>query len=283
MMLFSQSAATAASAAKPASTTPAVESAFPNIAISSGYMNNCGFHSIIHLWMALPDEMFSYLYNNFPVFKEIHREFCNQYGGEVSLEKLLQFKKLPLLDNPWDRELIWGGVFREVLKTIAALEVVRISELPPMEDADIESVQYRFGPKELEFLETAECVDFRMLKLLTEKMGLDLTVYNQVASHAEFELPIYHFAPERETCWQAELFFNGGHYDFTHQDKALNKAHNDKRAVQHSCLLMSAPRVAKEGQALTPEFIRNVVVDIVRAVNQKLTAPEQKSTLKPNF
>lgn len=269
MMLFSNPAAKAASAAS-ATVVPTVS--LPDIAISSGHKNNCGFHSIIHLWMALPDDMFCYLYDKFPVFKDIHREFCKQYGGEVSLERLLQFKHLATLDNPWDRELIWGEVFRNVLKDIATQEVLRVSELPPTDDFDPEQAQYNFGPKELDFLDSGECVDFRMLKLLSEKMGLDLTVYNQVAAHADIELPIYHFPPQDEACWQAELYFNGGHYDFTFQDKALNKAHNDRREVAHSCLLMNMAKIAKDGQKLTPEYIRNSVVDIIRAVNKKLMA-----------
>ncbi len=252
----------------------------PIPAISSGYANNCGFHSIAHLWMDLPDDVFVYLYENYPIFKVIHAQFNQEYGGgEPTLEKLLKFKKLPALNNPFDRELIWGPILRKVLRTLASAEIERVKSIETDEMTDLEQAQYFFGPKELEYLADGRCVDFRMLRLLTQEMGLDLTVYNQVASHSEYELPVYQFPPKGDICWQGELFFNGAHYDFTFGDEEKNTKHNIKRA--DSFLIPHIPSIfiddkstVKEEKKITDEKVQLAVKAIMTVVNKKLAAPQ---------
>ncbi|MGD9591451.1 MAG: hypothetical protein AB7V32_02915 [Candidatus Berkiella sp.] len=217
----------------------------PIAAISSGNDNNCGFHSLAHLWMNLDDDIFMYIYNTFPVVRRIHQEFCNMYqGGEATLEKLMAFKRLEKLDNPWDRELIWGGVFRNVLRELATKALGK-------------------NHPELKYLDDGRCVDIRMLKLLSQEMGLDLTVYSQLLKYSDYENPVYNFQPKDEKCWCAELFFNGNHFDFTFGDEARNQAHNKKRS--NSFLLKSIA-------ALAPKDPKTCVKEIISAVNARISA-----------
>ncbi len=256
-----------------------------DIAISSGWKNNCGFNSIIHLWMALPDDMFVYLYDKFPVVKLIHQVFCNEYGGgEATIEKLLAFRQLEVLNNPWDREIIWGDIFRKVLQALAQAEIQRINELPLDHEADVDEVQYNFDETDLAYLAEWRCVDFRMLKLLTQRMGLKLTVYNQIEALSEFESPIYEFEPLEEACWQAELFFNGGHYDFSFPDKSVNAKHNAAR--KDSFLLKNIPSLFTDQKSVQKSKIdvelmgqiQGAAKQVITAVNKKLA--EAKNTLK---
>ncbi len=244
-LLFSTPAKSAATGAP-----PPVEEVL--VAISSGHDNNCGLNSLIHLWMALPDELFADLYQNFPIFQEIHREFCQTYGGgEPTLEKLMKFKKLALIDNPWDRELIWGNVFRAVLLRLAQADVQRSQSRAPDINYPIELAQYEFDESEMKYLFHGQCIDWKLLRLLTQEMGLHLTVYNQAAQIAGYQSPtfeyeslIQEFAPKcAKALWQADLFFNGNHYNFTYPDKSINAKHNQQREEKYSKIQQTAQKM----------------------------------------
>ncbi|MBI2792148.1 MAG: hypothetical protein HYX61_09325 [Gammaproteobacteria bacterium] len=243
MLVFSQ-AASEASSSKPQQDI--------GLALASGYRNNCGLHSIMHLWLALPEETIIYLYVAEPIFKTIISKFNNDFGlGEPDIEKFMRL--MNFLNSPWDREILLGSVFRDTLREIVLEEIAK----------------EHIHPDEMEYLVDNRMIQHNFLKLLTERMHAHLTVYNQVVDLHEYELPIYEYAPKGDKLWQADLYFNGSHFDFNYPCKQQNVEHNAKRGREHSILLRGVKKVG-EGQKITDELEAAIIKKIVVGINQRL-------------
>ncbi len=239
-----------------------------SVAISSGYMNNCGLNSLIHLWLDLPEDHFIHLFTHFPVFQQIMNEFCKIYGVRNNdLQTLLAFKNLSVLKNPWDRELIWGEAFRNVLRNLGAIEVKKNADVAEdiamtaqalrlqgeeVREEDLYNEQFGEGHfefaissfDELEYALSGRSLDWRLLRLLTQEMGLSLTVHNKAAqiqgyasSTSAYEQMVHTYAPKQDGGWSATLFFNGYHYDFTYGDAFKDAIHNSMRSEASSFIL----------------------------------------------
>ncbi|MBN9287101.1 MAG: hypothetical protein BGO43_12005 [Gammaproteobacteria bacterium 39-13] len=181
-------------------------------AIASGMRNNCGLHSIAHTWLSLPVEKIRQLFETYPIFNRLMLRFYqyHELAGEPNLTDFLLLNKI--FSHPWDRELLWGQVLREELRSM----------LLATDEGE------EFGVDDLYDLLDDTYIGQDLLHVLTRKMGAMLTVCNPIYPDVD---PVMHFPPEHDEIpsWEIHLYHLGNHFNFDYPTQVENEQHNDRR------------------------------------------------------
>lgn len=200
------------------------------LARSSGYRNNCGLNSIIHTFLGLPENKMKSLIEQHPIFTEIIRAFADYYQlGACSVDDFVRL--CSLYNHPWDREILLGQIFREVLITyVDENEYGEVIDDQPIPDD--------------------------LLSVLTEQMGASLTIHNTREFQSIQKAVTY--PPHDAPSWHIEIHHVGGHYDFKYANYHESVRHNKERQNHDNSLLFQAikGRKVNDHKALVTEQVQ---------------------------
>ncbi len=175
--------------------------------------NNCSFHCLAHTWHHFINQHLSQphflveLIKAYPIYHDILQTTNEVYALNLpNITSLIELNNA--LPHPYDRELFWGRVFREVLA----------QHLPEERSRD-------------------ECAPGKLIAeedigLLASLMGAKLTVYG--AYHHQSKKQVYESfscAPKSGHAFEVKLYHThkgGGHYDFDLGSQVLNKEHTSQ-------------------------------------------------------
>lgn len=184
----------------------ATSGASEDIAIAGGKNNNCFLHCLIHSIFSAPPEVQASIMQR-PAMQELLEEFKRYYN----LERVPTAEDVAAINaqypHPWDRETIWGSVFRQYLLRgdglVTEKELDSVTGTQPIYD-DI-------GAR----LANALGISINLHPSESDDPGFILST---PAENHLFAIEIFHRPPAKE-----------GHYDFKYPndaDGAKSRAHN---------------------------------------------------------
>lgn len=223
-----------------------------SIARASSFSNNCAFHCVALTWLNLPLEKIEALYQRYPIYKKIIRNFYEYYDlkGEPTLENFL--KVVNGFTHPYDKEVLLGPVLRNVLQN-------------EMMDKGKNANEIAIGK---------EVADDN-LAILTQSMGAHLFVqtkqkYQDIPHQGEYTVD--------DPLWELRIFHDKVHYNFTYANEGLNRQHNDLYEVDEYNALV--PKKNADIKSLLQEAAK---ITGVKERNEAITRIVQAkySELKP--
>jgi hypothetical protein len=197
-------------------------------AFASNYSNNCGLHSIIHTLSAQPLTLELEI-RALPFFEMLRTEFFRYYQlFPANTDKLALLDQR--LSHPWDQEILWGPVYRNVLR------------------------QFTDGNDAIELHQGGFIAD-ETLALLCSALQANLVVYDQDEMHMRSE----HYQPVirhdiRDAKWTVELVYAGGHYNFILPNIDMMRDFNTHRRNIGGSLLHHCISHTKDGE---PDYERH--------------------------